>query len=341
MYDTWIVSRAGIQHYLFFSLCISVLAIGVFAFDRLLDTSAHTSNGVIKDGMLTLSTPLVAVLPPHGHEVGKDSMEDQGHHVGVTSPVVTAPEDMWVTGISYVIHGAPAFTLHHGTLFRLDARDLQCPTQSPQPLLSVSQDQAHTPTMQFDAGYGIFIPKGTPLILDAMFHNPGDPIGPGETYTDVSLQVDLQLAKPGDVPLTEVTYHLLRLSDAPCSVDSGHSFVVPPATEPYVFAGTSLESDASRLHISKPSRIVYWGAHLHGWEGGKTVTAKKNDTVLEVFTTELSRTVPFRYDTPHGNRDISLEEGDTLSIMAEYHPHSSSTIRGAMGHVGLYIAPLQ
>ncbi len=148
---------SDIRHYLFYSACVAVFGLGVCIYGYMFDT-AQSAVTIGDDHILHLETTSIELLPPHGHEIGKDSLQDPGHHVGVTSSVITAPTDLWVTGISYEVVGAPAFTLHHGTLFRLDARDLQCPTQSPQPLVSVSQDQAHTNHMRFADGYGIFIP---------------------------------------------------------------------------------------------------------------------------------------------------------------------------------------
>ncbi len=172
-----------------------------------------------------------------------------------------------------------------------------------------------------------------------MFHNPGAPIGSGETYTDVSLQLRLHIADDEHLPQTAVTYHLLRLSDAPCSIAQGHSFQVPLSPQQFVFSGTHQEQDASNLLIREPSKVVYWGAHTHGWEGGIAVSAKKNGETVEVFTTQHSAEDLYRYDTPHGNRDIMFDTGDVLSIEAIYDASTTSTIRGAMGHLGLFLAP--
>lgn len=287
--------------------------------------------------VFTLETDTIDVLSPHGHVVGVDAMGDDGHHVGVTSQKTITTKDMWVKGIRYEIQGAPGFTLHHGTIFDLNKRDLECPSESPRPLVSVSQDQQHVSEAHFAEGYGVFIPKGTPLILDAMFHNPSAPVGPGETYTDVSLSIDLILADKDVEQLKPLEYHLLRLSDTPCTGLS-HSFSVPPQSNAYVFTGTSEENDASRLAIKKPSRILYWGGHLHGWEGGKSLTVRKNDEVVESFETRKDPDVAYRYNTPHGNRDVLLQAGDEISIEAVYENTTDSVVRQAMGHLGLYIA---
>ncbi len=287
--------------------------------------------------VLTLETETIPILPPHDHTVGVDSISDDGHHVNVRSGEYRAPHDMWVVGMRYEVHGAPALTLHHGTIFRLDERDQECPEESPRPLVSVSQDQQHSPESHFPDGFGVFIPKGTPLLLDAMFHNPQPPLGPGETYTDVSLQFDLLQAEGDTSALKPLSYHLLRLSDTPCR-ELSHTFTVPPHTESYIFGGTTEANDASRLRVEEPSRIVYWGAHLHGWEGGKSLTVKKNGEVIEVFETKRSADDAYRFDTPHGVRNIELKPGDVISTEALYENMTSDPLRGAMGHLGLYMA---
>lgn len=312
-------------------LCLSGLVYGSILLDPM---NLAGKKDALKS--FKLHTEALAILPVHEHALGRDSMRDAGHHVGAVSEATAAPEDMWVTGMRYEITGAPAFTLHHGTLFRLDERDLECPAESPRPLLSLSQDQKHTSEAHFSEGYGIFIPKGTPLLVDAMFHNPEFPLGPGVVYKDVSLKVELILANT-NADLKRVDYHLLRLSDTPCG-ESGHTFAVPPQAEPYVFAGTQENIDSSRFVASLSSKIIYWGAHLHGWEGGQSLNVKKNGEVLELFETVRTPNDPYRYDTPHGNRDISLASGDVISIEATYQNHTGELLRGAMGHLGFYIA---
>ncbi len=141
-----------IAHYLFFAACIAVLTVGIHVFTMLLIKNEVAHLSTITTDMLAMQTSPIKVLPPHGHEVGKDALLDDGHHVGATSEVFITPEDIWVTGIAYEVVGAPALALHHGTLFRMDARDLECPEQSPQPLLSVAQDQEHTSVMTFEDG---------------------------------------------------------------------------------------------------------------------------------------------------------------------------------------------
>jgi hypothetical protein len=287
---------------------------------------------------ITLETQHIAILPPHGHTVGRDSLSDHGHHVSAQSIPYITPRDMWVIGMEAKVQGAPSLTLHHGTLFRTDERDLECPTESPRPLVSLAQDQLHTTQMSFEDGYGIFIPEGTPLVLDAMFHNPEPPVGVGGIYENVALQFTLVLAEDTTPSLQPLTYHLLRLSDTPCR-EYSHSFTVPEKTTGYTFSGTDEVGDASVLSVAATSRIVYWGAHLHGWEGGRQLTVRKNEAVIETFTSNVSVEDPHRFDTPHTETDVVLEVGDTLSIAALYDNPTQNPLRGAMGHLGVYLAP--
>jgi hypothetical protein len=281
----------------------------------------------------TIATVPIADLYPHSHELGVDSMSDEGHHIDTTSRPTVAPRDLWVTGVRFDINGAPATSLHHGTLLRLDQQAQECPEESPQVLMSMAQDQWHDPEAQFPNGYGIFIPKGTPLRLDAMFHNPLPPLGPGETYHNVSLKVTLSLAD-ASANLKPLTFHLLHLSDTPCR-GSSHTFVVPPQTT-YTFSGTDEVNDSSRYRPKATSTIVYWGAHLHGWEGGRDVVVYKNGTPVRTFSTIRATDDPYQFNTPHEASSLTLSPGDVLSLSATYVNDADQPIRDAMGHLGFY-----
>jgi len=262
---------------------------------------------------------------------------DLGHGIILNSETIITERDMWIVGMQYEMVGAPALTLHHAMLYQLDVADLECPNEGPRILMSVSQDQAHTQQAQFAEGYAVFIPKGAPLILNAMIHNPEPPLGPGDTYENVSLKVIFTLAPETTKPLTPVTFHLLRLSDGHCGQNS-YSFRVPPKRVGYTFSATDDLNDPANLRITKPSRIVYWGAHVHGWEGAQVLNVKKNGEIVEAFPTTISNDDPYRYDTPHGNRDIPLMAGDVISLEAVYNNETEKVVRGAMGQLGLFIA---
>lgn len=279
-------------------------------------------------------------LEPHEHIIGFDSMTDTGHHHESVSETMIAPRDMWVRSIEVEIENAPAVTLHHASLFRVDRPDNECPNHMGESIVTFAQDQIHTPRAEFPEGYAVFIPKGAPLQLAAMFHNPGPPIGPGDTYRDVRIVMKLHLAEKSDEQLTPLTFHLLRLSDQPCSEDpvAARVFVVPPHTESYRFAGTDAPNDTAHVTFFNRSRIVYWGAHVHGWEGGKDLTVRKNGEVMETFTATLSPGEQYRYDIPHMPADLVLEPGDTISIEATYDNPTDAAVRGAMGQFGMYVA---
>jgi hypothetical protein len=247
---------------------------------------------------------------------------------------------MWITAIEFEIENAPAVTLHHATLFRLDRFDRQCPEDQGERIISFSQDQMHSSQVIFPEGYAVFIPKGAPLVLHAMFHNPAPPLGPGDTYKDVSVQVHFRLASLS-TELRPLEFHLLRLSNTPCvqdDTDSAHVFVVPPLTMAYHFFGTGAPDDSSKYTATRSSKIVYWGAHLHGWEGGKELLVRKNGETIETFATYKATDDAYRYDTPHAPVSIPLEVGDVVSIEAIYDNSTSEPLRGAMGEFGVYVA---
>lgn len=289
--------------------------------------------------VLTIRTEAIDLVP-HEHIVTYDSVSDTGHHHNVVSPVIRAPRDLWVTKIEAVVENASPVTLHHASLFRIDGPDLECPNHYGESVLTFAQDQMHTPYVEFPEGYGIFIPKDTPLQLAAMFHNPEPPVGPGEEYYDVQVGLRLHLAEDIKQDMKHLRFHLLRLTDSPCVEDAtaARVFAVPPETEGYVFSGTGEKGDTAQMTFTKPARIVHWGAHIHGWEGGRNVTLYKNGEPIQVFSAEQSLDEPYRYDVPHMDTDLIVESGDVLSIESTYDNPVNAVLRGAMGQMGMYVA---
>lgn len=288
---------------------------------------------------LTLETTHLQVLRPHPHTVGLDSATDEDHHVEISSGIYVAPEDLWVRGMNAIIRNTPPFTVHHATLMRLDGNNKECPTEAGEWIVSFTQDQSHNLRAVFPKGYAMFIPKGAMLRFNGAFHNPEPPLGRGETYKDVYLQLHLDLVRSGTEKLTPVSFHLLRLADAQCrSGESGYVFAVAPRSHAYSVASSGKEGDTSIFVANATSTIVYWGGHLHGWEGGERLIVRKNGGVIADFETKKAMFDRYRFDTPHGVTSIHLEKGDTISLEAIYDNPTDSTIRGAMGQLGIFLA---
>lgn len=294
-------------------------------------------------GTTTIETKSASVLYPHEHDPG-DSVMDPGHHVLLTSNVFVPTHDLWITGISGEVVNAPPVVIHHGELLRLDTlgTDATCASAyGAGELLSFGQDQMYDPQFQFPEEHAFFIAKGTPLVLAAMLHDPLPPVGPGGTYHDVNASITLHEADPSTRrSLTPVTFRLLHLEHEPCRTDEmGYVFKVPAYARGFVFKGhPEAANDGSRYIFTHPATILYLGAHLHGWEGGRELRVYKNGELLTTFATHKSETDPYLYETPHYQTDLHMEAGDTLSIEAVYDNPYDVPLTGAMGMLGIFYA---
>lgn len=289
---------------------------------------------------IAIETAHLPLLVPHPHGDG-DSPSDIGHHIEIESPVFVAPEDLWITGIHADVVNAPDTTLHHALLINIDDTNNSCSLRKGggRELLAFSQDQMHTNNLDFPDGYALFIPKHSRIVLTAMFHNPEPPVGPGEEYHDVSVRIVLSRARLDSQPLKAVAFRLLHLDDTACIAENGgYSFTVPPKTNEYTYTGPAHGFNPGSMTISRDASIVYVGAHLHGWQGGTWLSLKKNGKEIERFRTELSDSVPYRYDTPHHAAHIPLVAGDILSIEAAYDNPHDVPVHGAMGMAIVWIA---
>jgi hypothetical protein len=312
-------------------LVIVILAAGTYV--------ALRANAV--PDTLVLETAHLAVLPPHEHDDG-DAVSDDGHHQYLLSEVYVAPRDLWVSGFTFDMVNAPDTSVHHVSLLDYDRPHQTCRSLPFSQLLIFAQDVMHNATTTFPTGAAMHIRKGEHVQLSLMIHNPEPPLGPGDTYRDVYGKLTLSLVPPAqEHDLKEVKFHLAHLDDAPCVIrepdqSDAYVFAVPARTQRYVFSGSRQDTDPSRFVFTKPSTIVFIGAHLHGWQGGKELLVQKNGAPFLSFKTALSKDDPFRYDTPYYATSAPMAAGDALSLTAIYqNPHAVPT-RGAMGDLGFY-----
>ena len=292
-------------------------------------------------GTLALQTANIHTLYPHEHDPG-DSVLSQSHHENAISNVVVTPRDLWVTSISGKMVNAPSNTLHHGELLRPDTMGTGSVCASAYgagELLSFGQDHMYSPRIALPAGYALFIPKGVPLVLGVMLHNPLPPVGPGGTYRNVSARLALEEATSTQY-LTPVTFRLLHLEREPCkTTENGYEFEVPAHAKDFVFGypkGTA--PDPASYTFERGATVVYMGAHIHGWEGGKELRVYKNGVLLTTFKTLKDAEDTYRYDTPHYATSLRMQAGDTLSIEAVYDNPYDVPLTGAMGMMGFYYA---
>jgi hypothetical protein len=284
-----------------------------------------------------LETEHLAALEPHGHAVESDSVTDAGHGITITSPIVRIPEDMWVARMRIRVHNAPRAILHHSALWRLDEQHPVCDFSPPMRQIALSASDIEE-NLEFPAPYGIFLKKGTPVVLQTMVHNPLPPIGPGGLYRDVYGEIIFEVERPMETDRShELEFHDLVLEDARCS-DS--TFRVPPYAEHFTRESSVRGAqDRSRYTLPHAGTLVALGTHTHSWEGGDMTTIFHNDNPIIAARPVRSGVEPWSWVSPRHFPFLHLEAGDTLSLSAVYDNTSPSPVRGAMGMAGVYIAP--
>ncbi len=318
-------------------VCVGASAIlaGIFVIYSLYH-HATLEHGESRD--IVFSTIPYADLRPHDHEQG-DSMNDVGHHVKVYSKPITLSTDTWVTSLTVRIINAPPAVIHHGIL--LDARIPYASCGNVEPsgrFLHFGQDNIATPALVFPPGYALFIPKGHPIILDVMLHNPLPPIGPGGEYKNVSVELTLHTSA---TPLIPLTYYDLYYDDIPCKEKNPggtSTFVVPPHVHNMIFTSAQQIGNPGDLFVTHSGHIMYTGGHLHGWSGGTSVDIIKNGSLLETFMTTRVPNDPYLFMTPHHGVNWRIQKGDVISVQTTYSNTGSRSIPDAMGYVGMWIA---
>ena len=309
---------------------VIILALGIALIKKA--PPAHT---------IVMETAHLPSVVPHEHRLG-EAVEDAGHHEYMLSPLFVAPEDMWISKLEFKIYNAPETLVHHASLLNWDERHQTCSSLPFKQLFILAQDTMHHPFMEFPEGSGIFVRKGQHLQLSVMIHNPGPPIGPGGIYNDVYGQLTLtMLAHSPQQPPKEIHPYLLHLDDNPCVIQEqdqsdAYVFSVPARRSAYAFSGSSSPFNPGEYTFQSTSTVVYIGAHLHGWQGGKQLIVEKNGSALLTFDTAHALDDSYRYDTPYYPTSLEMKPGDRLKIRALYANPSPIATRGVMGDLGIY-----
>lgn len=291
-------------------------------------------------GTIVLSSPRVETLEPHPH-TESDSADDTGHGILFDS-YVTVENDVWITAIDVELYNAPPHILHHLILSSSEGPDPECPdTAQIRDYIAVGQDTPRT--FKFEAPYGIRILKGTELHLSTMLHNPERQGESGRTYKDVQATVRLTTASKADVRTKNIELLRIAVQDTPyCSKDpKGPGFSVPPHVERYIKIPND-GKDRGRFVASTPGTIIDGYAHIHGWDGGRSVSLYLNDKEIITWKThaETSTDSPFEsWRTPQLPLQFDVKQGDTLSVSSEYTNSSNEAVRNAMGAARVFFYP--
>jgi hypothetical protein len=304
-------------------------------------TKPHSSSSGQHPQQLILQTENIPHLPPHEH-MAHHTVFDDGHHHTVYSQVYAHTEDIWITGMEFVIENAPGSVLHHAELLNLDSPRTKC-DHLPNELINLGEDTLHTTAISFDAPYGILLPRDEQLTLKGMFHNPAAPIGTGDEYYDVSAKIQITY-EPVRISSRSrpLEYHFLHLDDDNRCEDQKYTFIVPPETENYRKVATGTPAEDPGVHeFDMAGEIRYIGGHLHGWEGGTYLDLILNNEPIRRYETKQSNQAGILWETPHGRDSIKIKAGDVLSLEAVYDNPMPMPVVGAMGMIGFYFAPEQ
>lgn len=293
-----------------------------------------------KKNTLVITSPVVESLQPHQHDEG-DSADDTGHGMLFDS-YVTVTEDVWITAIDVELKNAPAPVLHHLILSSEEGPDSECPgTAQSRDYIAVGEDTPHH--FSFEEPYGMYIPKGTKLHLSTMLHNPERPGEQGRTYENVQAVVTLTTAGTSDPRSKNIMLLRIAVQDTPyCEKDpKGPGFIVPPNTETFVKVPTN-NKDRGRFTSSSSGTIIDGYAHMHGWDGGRSVSLYLNDKEIITWEThaEAPTDSPFEsWRTPRLPLQFNVKRGDVLSVTSEYTNLKNEPTRNAMGAARLFFYP--
>lgn len=326
---------------LFFVILVAILAFvattkGSFFYDN---ENTHLSQ---KESQLIITTESVPVLYPHEHKV-EDSVFNSDHHIRAISDTLVIQEDIWVTRFETVLENAPMAVLHHAGIILPGQKKRICPNSiRGREIFSVTPDMAASP-IEFREPYGVFLPKGTSILLGALFHNPMQPFGPGEAYKDVSVSVVMDIQK--DSPTIQkkpLEYYRMHVDDISCpGVVEEEVFIVPPGIEHFVKEGEERNDlNSSRYTFSRSGTLVYMISHLHPWEGGEEVDVYLNGKQVTALVPVRTSSELWSWIIPHvPSVSTRVNPGDTLSITATYSNPNPVPVVGAMGMLVFYFAP--
>jgi hypothetical protein len=327
------------------SVCIIILFVGIGIVIRPLSEKKHTSDATLLT--LEIETKKLPVLPPHLHDPHTDSVGYPDHGIPAQSDIITVPEDMWVQSFTVEARNAPYYTIHHIPLFRLDKASTECPNLYPNSTLihNGGFDTIRVPTV-FPPSYGVFLPKGTPLRLLTVFHNPLSEGEIGTTYHDVSAAVILrgERAGPNTKTYKPLERHKIVLEDIPqCQSIHNETFVVPGHQKNFIKKSDPSTDSFNISHYIFPQSgiLVNLRGHLHAWDGGKFIDVFLNDTALVRLIPRHTDSGQWSWRSPLFLPFLPIAKGDILSIAATYINPSSKPLVSVMGTLGFYFAPDQ
>lgn len=246
-------------------------------------------------------------------------------HMEWAEGTLIVPEDMWVTGLSATVEGAPHNILHNAYLSLSNERDAWCP-DNPRPLWSGGTVSTKKPST-FEKPYGILLHKGDQLLLEAAFH------GEKNDNLDVTFNVELTYERAGRSTRSQPL--LFSMID-PSGCDRHRPiFTIPPQVTAQLY-----DSKQRPFVFPEDATVLRVGAHFHGSYEEDITNAVRlflNDTMVDEFKTT---TIKNDYDrNPRLGAEalpLSVQAGDKLWMEAAFDNPSDTPVFEGMAIVGFF-----
>lgn len=287
--------------------------------------------------VFTLSFPLSETVMPHGdHVLTPDGPRSQWmYHTEVV------PEHMAVTGFKVMVENAPPEIIHHLSLVSQGSADEVCGNSTharQREYFTISRSNIYE-SVSFDAPYALHIQKGERLSLEVMTHVLEKPHGPGGSYPDAKVYIELTYEDMSARP-EPVSFVRLRLDDTECAEPLMHqAFVVPQGEGVFTRAASTTAGESSDTYtFNVPGVMLARSANLWGTKGGRSLQVFKNGKPLETYSV-VQGSEPWIWTIPSVTTPLRVSAGDTLTISADYIQATSTRIMDASGMFGFYFAP--
>lgn len=266
-----------------------------------------------------------AMKMSHDSHVDRAAMTHYDEGVWVDTEF-TVPADVWLTEFSTDFTGA---SVHNFYLFVKDTHDTWCP-ENPTAIYSGGTVSAKRPVV-FDAPYGVFVTKGTTLILRALYHAEA-----GESLEEKpSFSVHARF-EPADSTTRSIPLSLHFITPGPCTY-TRPIFPVPAQ------ANTVLYSSAQKPFVfPDDGKIIKALAHFHAaYEKGvrNTVRLFLNSKEIDSFTTTNVADDAQRNPRLLTDKLVTVRRGDILTMHAIFSNPSDALVPEGMAIIGFYFAP--
>ncbi len=259
----------------------------------------------------------------HGMDMSTMTHYDEG--VWVEREFVV-PEDVWLTEFSTDFSGISA---HNFYLFIKGTRDEWCP-ENPTAIYSGGTVSAKRP-LTFNPPFGVFIKKGTTLVLKALYMAPAGDL----PESNISFSVHAEY-EPATSSLRTVPIFLHFITPGPCA------YTRPIFTVP-AYANNAIFSSAEKPFIfSDDGHILKAMAHFHAsYEKGivNTVNIFMNGKMLDSFTTTDVGNDAERNPQLLTDELVRVNGGDILTMQAIFSNPRGTPVAEGMAIFGFYFAP--